>query len=133
MRSTSTPSGGPPSPESLAPSPVDPESIRRLVHRFYSRVRENFTLGPIFAAVIGDDWDAHLAKLCDFWETVLLGVVKYKGRPLAVHRTLRGLEEAHFRVWLNLFEQTAREIFSDEDAERITAMARRMARAIPEK
>ncbi len=113
---------------------IDPESIRLLVHRFYGRVRENFSLGPIFEGVIGKDdeaaWDAHLEKLCDFWETVLLGVVKYKGQPISVHRSMRGLEPAHFTAWLNLFEQTAREIFAPEDADRILKMAKRMAVSI---
>jgi hemoglobin len=112
---------------------VDSESIRLLVHRFYGRVRENFSLGPIFRGVIGEDpaaWEEHLAKLCDFWETVLLGVAKYKGRPIIVHRRMRGLEAAHYEAWLNLFERTAREIFAPEDADRMLTMARRMARAM---
>ncbi|MCR9142956.1 MAG: group III truncated hemoglobin [bacterium] len=113
--------------------PIDRESIHRLVHIFYGRVRENFSLGPIFEGVIGRDprdWDAHLAKLCDFWETVLLGVVKYKGQPISIHRKMQGLEPAHFTAWLNLFDRTAREIFAPEDAERILKMAARMAVAI---
>lgn len=126
--------------QSASPPPastVDPEQIQQLVHQFYGRVRANFSLGPIFDATIGADdaaWAAHLAKLCDFWETLILGATKYKGSPIAVHSRLPGLERGHFTVWLRLFEQTLAEVFSREDdgptRERIYRMAERMAKAI---
>ena len=41
-----------------------------LVDSFYIKVRTNSLLGPIFNDVI-DDWQDHLERLTDFWETIL--------------------------------------------------------------
>src|SRR5690606_12563079 len=46
------------------------EEVARLVHAFYARVRQDAALGPIFDAKV-DDWDQHLAKLVDFWSSIL--------------------------------------------------------------
>jgi hemoglobin len=46
------------------------EDVESLVHTFYSKVRTHDALGPIFNQAI-NDWDDHLKKLCDFWETNL--------------------------------------------------------------
>ena len=45
------------------------EEIRTLVHDFYDDVRQDALLGPIFNSRI-HDWDAHLAKLVDFWSSI---------------------------------------------------------------
>jgi hemoglobin len=57
--------------------------IETLVHAFYARVRQDAVLGPIFDGAIGDGWDAHLAKLCDFWSSVLLGTAREIWEPPA--------------------------------------------------
>jgi hemoglobin len=51
---------------------IDEAMIHRLVHAFYAKVRLDPALGPIFNREIGDGWDHHLAKLCDFWSSVML-------------------------------------------------------------
>ena len=45
---------------------IDEEMVKRLVHSFYTHVRADAELGPIFNGVIGTHWDRHLAKMCDF-------------------------------------------------------------------
>ena len=87
---------------------VDEALIERQVHAFYVRVRQDPVLGPVFDAAI-EDWDAHLAKLCDFWSSVLLMTGRFKGSPMAAHAQTPGIEDAHFARWLDLFERTARE------------------------
>jgi hemoglobin len=80
--------------------------IEKLVHTFYARVRRDSLIGPIFNAAI-DDWDAHLAKLCDFWSSVTLMTGRYKGTPMRVHAELPGISPEHFARWLALFQATA--------------------------
>ncbi len=83
--------------------------IETLVHVFYGRVRADPVLGPIFEAAIAD-WEAHLAKLCDFWSSVMLMTGRFKGSPMAVHARVMGIEAEHFGRWLALFGETARAI-----------------------
>ncbi|MDZ4371145.1 MAG: group III truncated hemoglobin, partial [Phenylobacterium sp.] len=88
---------------------VDEAVIRRQVHTFYGRVRAHPVLGPVFNAAV-EDWDEHLAKLCDFWSSVLLMTGRFKGSPMAAHARRPAIRDAHFAVWLDLFEATARDV-----------------------
>ena len=93
-------------PLSPTSPPIGEDMIHRLVHAFYGRVRADADLGPIFDRVIGQEWDAHLAKMCDFWSSVLLRTSRYQGRPLPPHLALPDVGEEHFRRWLTLFRAT---------------------------
>lgn len=84
--------------------------IRDLVHSFYSRVRLDPVLGPVFERAIGANWDAHLAKLCDFWSSIMLATGRFQGRPMQAHNRLPDIRPEHFPRWLALFEATAREV-----------------------
>lgn len=88
---------------------VDEPMIRDLVHTFYARVRQDRELGPIFEDAI-DDWDEHLAKLCDFWSSVTLMTGRFKGSPMAAHVRTSAIRPEHFARWLALFRQTAIEV-----------------------
>jgi len=88
---------------------IDEAMIRRQVHTFYGRVRLHPVLGPIFNAAVSD-WDEHLAKLCDFWSSVMLATGRFQGRPMQAHNRLPGIRTGHFGRWLALFEATAREV-----------------------
>lgn len=93
-----------------APVGVSEAMIHDLVHAFYGRVRQDAVLGPIFDGEIGDGWDAHLAKLCDFWSSVLLMTGRFKGAPMQVHARLPQIRPEHFARWLDLFRTTAAEV-----------------------
>ena len=68
-------------------APFTDEEIDRLVETFYARIRQHHRLGPIFETAIGPDgWPEHLAKLKDFWSSVLNTTGRYKGQPMIVHR-----------------------------------------------
>lgn len=88
---------------------VTEDLIHDQVHAFYGKVRFDPALGPIFREAIAD-WDHHLAKMCDFWSSVLLMTDRFKGAPMAVHAALPKIRPTHFARWLNLFEQTAHEV-----------------------
>lgn len=101
---------------------VTEDVIRRQVHSFYARVREDAVLGPIFNGVV-HDWDEHLAKLCDFWSSVLLVTGRFKGSPMAAHARTPGVEGEHFPRWLEIWRQTAREVCRPEAADLFVAKA----------
>ncbi|WP_100964467.1 group III truncated hemoglobin [Bosea sp. FBZP-16] len=91
------------------PERISEELIAQLVDTFYGRVRLDPLIGPIFLDKLGDDWDAHLAKLRDFWSSVTLMSGRYRGKPQQVHMPLP-LQMQHFERWLALFEQTVTEL-----------------------
>lgn len=114
--------------------PVDPTldevMIRDLVHGFYAKIREDGVLGPIFLPVIGEDWGPHLAKMCDFWSSVMLLSGRYKGNPMAAHMRLTAVRPEHFRRWLGLFGETADELFAPEIAALFKTRADNIARSL---
>jgi hemoglobin len=101
---------------------VDEAMIRRLVHAFYAKVRRDPMLGPIFEREIAD-WEEHLARLCDFWSSVLLMSGRFKGQPMAVHARLPEITPAYFTAWLRLFHETAGEVCPPEAAALFRAKA----------
>ena len=105
--------------------------IATQVDTFYRRVQDDPLLGPVFAARIASDaWPAHLTRMRDFWSTILLGSGRYTGNPLLVHRGIPALERGHFRRWLELFEQVARERFAAPIAATWIDRAQRMGRTL---
>lgn len=111
--------------EQHTPQHISEQEISELVDRFYAKVRQDEEIGPIFNAVI-DDWPYHLALLKNFWSTVLNTTGRYKGDPMMKHLQL-SLDPPHFRRWLELFEQTARETMQPDHAELIVEKAERIA------
>jgi len=95
---------------------IDQEFISLLVESFYSKVRADKDLGPIFAGVIGDDWGVHLGKMKQFWGAIALKTGEYHGRPMPAHMRLKGVEQWHFDLWLKLFSENLDEISPSKEA-----------------
>ena len=92
--------------------------ITVLVETFYTKIRADEMLGPIFNGII-KDWESHLILLIDFWETQLLLVRKYRGNPIVAHqkvdnKTKHSISPEHFGLWLNLWFETLDELFEGE-------------------
>lgn len=105
------------------------EEVTRLVHGFYDRVRADSQLGPIFDAHVGD-WDVHLAKMVQFWSSLLRGTGTYRGSPMPVHIALPDLNAGLFQQWLALFHQTTDTFPNRPFAERAEEFAHRVARSL---
>ena len=114
-------------PESGPPSE---DAIRHLVDRFYTKVRADPELGPIFERAIAGDWGPHLATMHDFWSSVMLTSGRYKGNPVAVHLQVEGIEPRLFDRWLALFDETCREFFDDDVADAFRMKAVRIAESL---
>jgi hemoglobin len=89
---------------------VTEDMIHDVIHAFYGEIRRDPALGPIFNRVIGDEWDAHLAKMCDFWSSVLLMTGRFKGAPMVAHARIADIRPTHFARWLHVFHQTVRRL-----------------------
>ncbi len=96
------------------------EDIEFLVDTFYKKIIDNDKIGFFFTKVIKLDWNKHIPIMCDFWETTLLGVAKYKGNPMLKHIELNAIEELnakHFEHWLDLWKESIQENFVGEMSE----------------
>ena len=94
---------------------IDEQFISALVDNFYSNIQNHELLGPIFDERINGNWDPHLSKMKDFWSSIVLYTRKYSGEPMQAHLKLSAITESHFEAWLELFEQTLKELSSDDE------------------
>ena len=115
-----------------APSPAalcTEQEIRALVHDFYADVRRDDVLGPIFNSRI-HDWDAHLAKLVDFWSSILLRTGRFNGAPMPMHAAMPGLSAELFQRWLAAFYASNARQPNQAMATQANAMAERIAQSL---
>jgi hemoglobin len=119
--------------EQNAPDPAVEGSIRRLMDLFYGRVRRDALLGPVFARALGAsdaEWTRHLARLTDFWSSVMLRSGRYHGDPFSAHLALPDLEPAMFDQWLTLFGETCADVLAPDVADAFRDRANRIARSL---
>jgi len=107
------------------------EDVFNLVSRFYKKVRQNPEIGHFFNEII-QDWDEHLEKLTDFWESHLFGKAIYHGNPKKAHievdqHSNGQIATYHFGIWLNMWFETIDELYEGELAERAKTNARKMS------
>jgi hemoglobin len=107
---------------------IDDAMIERVVRRFYERVREDALLGPVFEARIAD-WEPHLQQMFAFWSSVALLTGRYHGQPMVKHMPLP-VDARHFDRWLELFEETARELCPPAAADHFVERAQRIAESL---
>jgi hemoglobin len=88
---------------------IDDVFISQLVEHFYRSIRQDALLGPIFVQKI-KDWPLHLARMKDFWASVMLESGRYSGNPMAKHIAIGGIDAAHFERWHALWDQALIEI-----------------------
>ncbi len=105
------------------------EEVACLVRAFYARVRHDDLLGPIFDAHVGD-WDRHLAKLVDFWSSMLRRTGRFTGAPMPKHAALPGLTADLFLRWLALFREVAGAQPNQAMAAQACVMAQRIAQSL---
>lgn len=106
------------------------EDLALLVRAFYAKVRADHELGPFFNETISD-WEEHLEKLTDFWESTIFNVRKFKGNPAIAHAEVdrnfdNRITPNEFGIWLNYWIETINENFEGEKAELLKERARRM-------
>ncbi|MCA0430343.1 MAG: group III truncated hemoglobin [Bacteroidetes bacterium] len=117
----------------MKPEIVYRKDVEHLVNTFYSKIRTDELLGPIFNNQIPENnWPAHLQNLADFWETNLFGTPKFKGNPTQAHVNVdkkinHTISQVHFGKWLQLWFETIDENFSGDNAQRAKNSARKMS------
>lgn len=66
----------------------------------------------------------------NFWSSIMLSSGKYKGNPMQKHKNLSSFSEDKFEIWLELFSQTALEIFEKETAQLFIEKSQTIARSL---
>ena len=102
------------------------DDIKLLVDTFYSLVKKDEFIGPIFNEKIGNKWPEHLEKMYRFWQTILLEVHSYSGSPFPPHKQLPVAKE-HFDRWMQIFTATTDSLFAGPLAEEAKIRAKNMA------
>lgn len=112
------------------------EDVFLLVNTFYSKVKKDDFIGPIFLEIIPEyEWEPHIEKLTDFWETNLFFVRKFKGNPMKAHKDIDthfkySITQEHFGKWLELWFTTVNELFEGTKANDAKERARNIASAL---
>jgi hemoglobin len=109
---------------------ISEDGIGLLVDHFYTKVRVDPVLGPIFDHVLRDKWGPHMEAMRDFWSSVMLTSGRYKGAPVSAHLRVKAIEPDMFDRWLRLFGETCDELFENEVAEAFRARAGRIAESL---
>ncbi len=109
---------------------VTEQMIQQLVHGFYAGIRKDPALGPIFNRVIGDNWDVHLARMCDFWSSVMLMTGRFKGTPMVAHARIPEIRPTHFARWLHLFKVAAEDLCPPDAAKLFVAKSEIIAQSL---
>lgn len=86
-----------------------------LVDTFYDKVNQDELLSPVFNGFAQVNWQTHLPVMYNFWSTVLLGSMTYRGQPFPRHLRLP-IEKQHFNRWTTLFTETIDTLFEGEKA-----------------
>ena len=104
----------------------------QLVRAFYGRAMIDPIIGFLFTDVAKLDLEAHIPRITNFWETILLGARSYGGGAFRPHVELHfkvPLTRGHFDRWLHLWSLTVDELFAGERAELAKSHAIRVAAA----
>jgi len=104
--------------------------VELLVNEFYNKVQKDSIIGAFFLEVVNLDWDNHLPKMYNFWESILFGTGDYKGNPMHIHIELNKkerLKPKHFDRWKELWIETIRSNFQGAKSEEVIKRAESIA------
>jgi hemoglobin len=88
--------------------------IELLVNSFYSTVKTDAILSPVFNYPGVINWAHHLPIMYNFWEFTLLQSGSYMGNLIDKHIVVNNkyaLSDAHFLQWVALFQLTVDSLF----------------------
>lgn len=105
---------------------VTKDHVKLMVDTFYEKVNNDDLLSHVFNDHSKVDWDAHLPKMYEFWNTLLFADGNYKGSPFSKHVGLP-VDSAHFKQWIDIFCQNIDDHFVGEMAEQTKLRAKAIA------
>lgn len=109
---------------------LDRAAIARLVRRFYTDVRSDALLGPIFGPHLHAHWEAHLVRMTDFWCAAMKVQRGFRGNVYGKHMALAGVTPAHLGRWLWLWQRDSSACMDAAAAARLQYVAIGVARVM---
>ena len=107
------------------------EGIDCLMDIFYAKIRvDKSGVGDIFNNAVGtsdEEWNLHKRKIANFWQGMLLGEGDYAGAPLKAHLDLPPFPREYFKIWLDLFGESLKQVFNDAVASEFLQRAQTIA------
>lgn len=99
-------------------------NLRTMVISFYTQVLKDELVGPFFIDRLGSDlagtiWGEHLDILTNFWASIYLSDMAYRGSPFAPHIQMQGLKAETFQRWLELFSNTVESVYEPHIAQQL--------------
>jgi hemoglobin len=107
------------------------DDLVHLLVAFYKRLLEDPAISYIFTEVVALDFEHHIPRIADFWESILFQTAGYDGNPMRVHIALHEktpLTAGLFEIWVDHFCRAADENFEGD----MTKLAKERARSIAE-
>jgi len=117
----------------ISAEPITEDDIAALTQVFYTWVRKDDLLGPVFNAKIGTEdaqWAPHIQHINDFWSGIFLKTGRFSGNPMAKHTPLPGLTPAHFTRWLELFAKAGAQTLPPAKQKHFNDTAQRIAKSL---
>lgn len=106
------------------------DDIEILVNTFYESARKNETIGYIFNDVANVNWEEHLPRMYNFWESILLGGHSFEGNPMEKHISLSKkteMNKIHFDAWVEIWCNTVDFLFQGVKANEAKLRGRNIA------
>jgi hemoglobin len=101
------------------------QTITQCVQKFYEKAREDPVLGPVFISEENNQKE-RIEIVRDFWLQAVFGADRRQGEPYPLRQQV-ALTHDHFRCWLDIFAETAREALPAAKAEEAIAKATRVS------
>ncbi len=108
----------------------DRPALTLLVDRFYTDIRADALLAPVFEPVLHGRWPAHLARMVDFWCTACKLERSFRGNVYDKHMALPDMAPPHLVRWLQLWRQHTEALFAPEQAAHLQDVAVGVARVM---
>ncbi|MGB1235419.1 MAG: group III truncated hemoglobin [Planktomarina sp.] len=105
------------------------DDIERVIGIFYRDIRDDPTLGPVFAKHV-DNWPEHEKLITDFWSNAMLRSGAYVGNPMRKHLAAQDVMPAHFTTWLDLFDAVLTRTLPASKAVAWSNLTRRIGRGL---
>lgn len=106
------------------------KDIEILVDSFYKKLLQDDSLKHFFTTVIQLNLKEHLPTICDFWESILLDNMVYRGNPMIKHIELHkksSLHPEHFESWLAHWNKTLTDLHTGPKVDEAMKRAKLMA------